>query len=65
MKLVSHWWSGSRRTKKNQICIENTGLKVLGRRILWLKPNGQYDKLNLEEYTNLLIETLSQEKFLF
>lgn len=48
-----------------QICIENTGLKVLGRRILWLKPNGNYDKLNLEEYTELLIETLSQEKFLF
>lgn len=26
------------------------GLKVVGRRILWLKPNGEYEKINLESY---------------
>ncbi len=37
-----------------QICLENIGCKVVGRRILWLKPEGNYDKINLEEYTNIL-----------
>jgi hypothetical protein len=26
------------------------GLKVVGRRILWLKPDGSYEKINLESY---------------
>ena len=26
------------------------GLKVVGRRILWLKPDGEYEKINLESY---------------
>ena len=26
------------------------GLKVIGRRILWLKPDGEYEKINLESY---------------
>jgi hypothetical protein len=26
------------------------GLKVVGRRILWLKPDGDYEKINLESY---------------
>ena len=42
-----------------QICLEIIGLKVIARRILWLKPDGTYTKINLEEYTNILRETLS------
>ena len=41
-----------------QICLEIIGLKVIARRILWLKPDGTYTKINLEEYTNILRETL-------
>jgi hypothetical protein len=26
------------------------GMKVVGRRILWLKPDGEYEKINLESY---------------
>jgi CBS domain containing-hemolysin-like protein len=26
------------------------GLKVIGRRLLWLKPNGEYEKINLESF---------------
>ena len=41
-----------------QICLENIGYKTLGRRILWLKPEGNYDKINLEEYTDTLRKDL-------
>ena len=41
-----------------QSCINKVGLKVVARRILWLKPDGSYDKINLEEYVNILRETL-------
>lgn len=41
-----------------QSCINKVGLKVVARRILWLKPDGSYDKINLEEYVNMLRETL-------
>ena len=41
-----------------QICLENIGYKTLGRRILWLKPEGNYDKINLEEYTYTLRKDL-------
>ena len=41
-----------------QSCINKVGLKVVARRILWLKPDGSYDKINLEEYVNMLRESL-------
>ena len=41
-----------------QSCLNKVGLKVVARRILWLKPDGTYDKINLEEYVNILRETL-------
>lgn len=41
-----------------QNCLEKVGLKVIARRILWLKPDGTYDKINLEEYVKILREAL-------
>lgn len=42
-----------------QICLENIGMKTVARRILWLKPNGIYDKISLEEYTKTLRKCLN------
>lgn len=41
-----------------QICLENIDLKTVARRILWLKPDGTYEKIPLEDYTITLRETL-------
>ena len=43
-----------------QICLENIGFKTAGRRILWLKPEGFYDKIKLEEFTQTLRNKLSE-----
>lgn len=43
-----------------QICLENIGFKTAGRRILWLKPEGVYDKIKLEEFTQTLRKRLSE-----
>lgn len=45
-----------------QNCLNKVGLKVIARRILWLKPDGTYDKINLEEYVNILRETLKDKE---
>lgn len=45
-----------------QNCLEKVGLKVIARRILWLKPDGTYDKINLEEFVNVLREALKDKK---
>lgn len=37
-----------------QICLENIGFYVKARRILWLKPEGVYDKISLEAYVETL-----------
>jgi hypothetical protein len=37
-----------------QICLENIGFYVKARRILWLKPEGIYDKISLEAYVETL-----------
>lgn len=37
-----------------QSCLEKIGMKVIARRILWLKPEGVYEKISLEEYVNIL-----------
>lgn len=44
-----------------QSCLEKIGMKVIARRILWLKPEGVYDKINLEEYVNVLREELKNK----
>lgn len=36
------------------------GLKVVGRRILWLKPDGEYEKINLESYRKQIDEELQK-----
>jgi hypothetical protein len=45
-----------------QSCLEKIGMKVIARRILWLKPDGTYDKINLEEYVSVLREDLKNKK---
>lgn len=45
-----------------QNCLEKVGLKVIARRILWLKPDGTYDKINLEEFVATLKETLKNRE---
>jgi replicative DNA helicase len=44
-----------------QSCLEKIGMKVIARRILWLKPEGIYDKINLEEYVSVLREELKNK----
>lgn len=36
------------------------GLKVVGRRILWLKPDGEYEKINLESYRDRIDNELAK-----
>ena len=40
--------------------LHNINLKVIGRRIIWLKPNKEYEKINLESYRNILNEELKK-----
>ena len=44
-----------------QNCLEKVGLKTVARRILWLKPDGTYDKISLEEYVKVLREALKNK----
>lgn len=41
-----------------QIPLEDIGLKVIGRRIIWLKDDGTYEKIPLEDVTQKLRNTL-------
>ena len=43
-----------------QNCIELIGMHVVARSLIWLKPNGEYDKIKLEEYVKTLRNTLSK-----
>ena len=43
-----------------QLCLENIGLKTIARRIMWLKPDGSYEKLALESYTKQLDDELTR-----
>ena len=43
-------------------CIENLGLKVLGKRIIWLLPDGSYEKIRTENIRERLNEALKIEK---
>lgn len=37
-----------------QLCLENIGMKIIARRLIWLKPNAVYEKIPLESYTTEL-----------
>ena len=41
-----------------QICLENIGFKTAARRILWLKEDGRYDKISIEQFTKKLRKDL-------
>lgn len=41
-----------------QIPLEDIGLKVLGRRIIWVKPDGTYEKISVPDVTKTLREVL-------
>lgn len=45
-----------------QILFEQTGLKVEGRKIIWLKPDGSYEMYDTEDYTALLKTHLKHNK---
>ena len=45
-----------------QILFEQIGLKVEGRKIIWLKPDGEYDMYDTEDYTGILKEYLKHNK---
>lgn len=44
-------------------CLNNIGLKTVARRLIWLKPDGNYEKINLESYANILKNVLSEKIF--
>lgn len=45
-----------------QMALEKIGLKVIARRLLWLKPNGNYEKIPTESYCEELTRDLKQRK---
>ena len=44
-----------------QLSLETIGLKVTARRLIWLKPNGCYEKVPIEEIKNKLDEGLKMK----
>lgn len=45
-----------------QILFEQIGLKVEGRKIIWLKPEGEYEMYDTQDYTGILKEYLKHNK---
>lgn len=45
-----------------QLALETINLKVRGRRLIWLRPNGEYKKIPLESYSKVLHEELKRMK---
>jgi len=45
-----------------QILFEQIGLKVESRKIIWLKPDGEYEMYDTEDYTGILKEYLKHNK---
>ena len=41
-----------------QMALEHIGMKAVARRIMWLLPDGSYNKIPLESYTKQLEEEL-------
>ena len=48
-----------------QLNLEQIGFKVIARRLIWLRPTGEYDKIPLEAYTDKLTEALTIDKLTF
>jgi len=46
-----------------QILFEQTGLEVSSRKLIWLRPTGNYELYNTEDYTELLKEYLKQSQY--
>lgn len=44
-----------------QNCLEQIGLKVIARRLIWLRPTGKYEKINLETYTPKLRKAIIEK----
>lgn len=42
-------------------CIVNIGLPVIARRILWLKPDGEYEKIKIEDQSKKIISALREK----
>lgn len=47
-----------------QNALEKIGFKVVGRRLMWLRPDGTYDKIPLESYVPRLREALGKKKII-
>jgi hypothetical protein len=45
-----------------QLNLEQLGFKVIGRRLIWLLPDGTYDKIPLESYSEKLKKYLTENK---
>ena len=41
------------------IPLQNLGMKVIGRRLIWVRPDGNYEKIKLESVSERLRETLN------
>ena len=41
-----------------QNCLEKIGFKVVGRKLMWLRPDGEYELIRLTSYTKRLVEYL-------
>lgn len=44
-----------------QLCLENIGLKIIARRLIWLKPDCTYEKVPLEKLSDLLDVALTDK----
>lgn len=45
-----------------QLCLENIGIKVLGRRLIWVRPDGTYDKIKLPDIVDKFREIFDINK---
>lgn len=43
-----------------QICLENIGFNIIGRRLIWLRNNGSYEKIALEDLSKQLFGALNE-----
>lgn len=43
-----------------QNCLEKIGCKVINRKLMWLKDNGSYEKIELEQYVKKLVQYLTE-----
>ena len=43
-------------------CLDKIGMKVVGRCLMWLRPDGNYDKISLESYMPALRKALKEKK---